>query len=110
MSTSLRIEAARHGVHVLVACPGPVETPLLDKGGTGGETFGVDSRRYLTASAGPPMTPDAFAAAVLHGVARNRAVVAPGRARVIWALARFAPNAAARVIAFNVRRELRRHA
>ena len=107
LSTSLRIEAARYDVKVSVACPGPVETPFLDTGGAGGETVGVDPRRFLTASAGPPLTPDAFAACVLNGMAANRTVITPGRARALWGLSRFAPRMTARVIAGNMRKELR---
>jgi NAD(P)-dependent dehydrogenase (short-subunit alcohol dehydrogenase family) len=107
LSTSLRPEAARYGVKVTVACPGPVETPLLDTGGSGGATFGVDARRYLTASGGPALSPDVFAAAVMRGMESNRAVITPGRARLVWGLVRFAPRLASRVIASNLRRELR---
>ncbi len=32
LSTSLRMEAAVHGVRVSVVCPGVIDTPLLDKG------------------------------------------------------------------------------
>jgi len=108
LSTSLRVEAARFDVKVSVACPGPVETPFLDTGGVGGGTAtpGLDPRRFLTASAGPPMTPDAFAAAVLNGMASDRAVIVPGRARMLSGLARFAPRLTARVIASNMRKEL----
>jgi NAD(P)-dependent dehydrogenase (short-subunit alcohol dehydrogenase family) len=107
LSTSLRIEAALYDVKVSVACPGPVDTPFLDTGGVGGSTTtGLDARRYLTASAGPPLTPDAFAAAVVGGMASNRAVITPGRARVLWGLSRFAPRLTARVIAGNMRKEL----
>jgi NAD(P)-dependent dehydrogenase (short-subunit alcohol dehydrogenase family) len=107
LSTSLRVEAARYDVKVLVACPGPVETPFLDGGGGGGRaTPGLDSRRYLVASAGPAMTPDAFAAAVMKGMAADRAVVTPGRAKMLWGLTRFAPRTTARAIAGNMRKEL----
>jgi NAD(P)-dependent dehydrogenase (short-subunit alcohol dehydrogenase family) len=107
LSTSLRIEAARFDVKVSAACPGPVETPFLDTGGVGGSaTPGLDPRRYLTASAGRPITPDAFASAVMGGLAADRAVIAPGRARLLWGLARFAPRTTARVIAGEMRKEL----
>jgi short-subunit dehydrogenase len=58
LSTSLRPEAARFDVKVSVACPGLVDTPFLDTGGAAwSATSGLDSRRYLVASAGPPLTP-----------------------------------------------------
>ena len=109
LSTSLRIEAERFGVKVNVACPGPVDTPFLDSGGVGGgtATAGLEPRRFLTASAGPAMTPDRFAAAVLDGMATNRAVIVPGRARVLYGLARFVPRVTARVIDRNMRVELK---
>ncbi len=108
LSTSLRLEAARFDVRVSAACPGPVETPFLDTGGVGGggATPGLDSRRYLVTSAGPPMSPDAFAAAVIRGMASNRAVITPGRARLLSGLNRFAPRITERVIAGNMRKEL----
>jgi NAD(P)-dependent dehydrogenase (short-subunit alcohol dehydrogenase family) len=108
LSTSLRIEAARFDVKVSAACPGPVDTPFLDTGGVGGGTAtpGLEPRRFLTASAGPAMTPDAFAAAVMSGMASNRAVITPGRSRMLWGLARFAPRITSGVIASNMRKEL----
>ncbi len=102
LSTSLRIEAARYGVKVCVACPGPVDTPFLDTEGAG-----IDARRYLTASAGPAITPTAFGTAVLQGMERNRAVITPGRARVVWGLGRFVPRLAERVLARGLTQELR---
>jgi Short-chain dehydrogenases of various substrate specificities len=107
LSTSLRPEAARYDVKVSVACPGPVESPFLDTGGHGGEEFGVNARRYLTAAGGPAMSPDAFATAVMGGMAANRAVITPGRARAVSGLSRYAPRIASRVIAGNLRKELR---
>jgi len=102
LSTSMRLEAARYDVQVCCACPGPVDTPFLDTGGAG-----VDTRRYLTASAGAAIAPASFAAAVVDGMQRNRAVVAPGRARAVWGLGRFTPRLAARVLAVNLEKELR---
>ncbi len=104
LGTSLRVEAARHGVGVTVVCPGPVDTPLLD---VPGATPGVSARRYLTAAAGPAISPDRLAAAVVDGVRRDRAFVLPGRAAVLARLQRHAPGTTARVIARNLERELR---
>lgn len=103
LGASLRTEAARHGVGVTVVCPGPVETPLLDAPSS---TGGLSVRRYLTAAAGPPLSPDRLAAAVVDGVRRDRALVVPGRAALLSRLARFAPGATSKVIARNVDKEL----
>lgn len=43
----------------------------------------------------------------MAGMAANRAVITPGRARVVSGLVRFAPRLASRVIAGNLRDELR---
>ena len=104
LGTSLRIEAARHGVGVTVVCPGPVETPLLDERS---RTPGLSVRRYLTASAGPPLAPATLAAAVVRGVRRNRALVIPGRAAVLAHVARHAPGVVARLSARGVGAELK---
>jgi short-subunit dehydrogenase len=104
--TSLAPEAKRHGVKVTIVCPGPVDTVMLDTGGTGGGSNGVDVRRYLTAAAGPAMSPTALARAVVRGVERGRTIVAPGRAGVVWRLARMSPALAAAATGRAMRDEL----
>ncbi len=56
LSTSLRPEAARHGVAVSVLCPGSVETPILDR-------LPDDE---LPSGATPPATARAYAGARTH--------------------------------------------
>jgi NAD(P)-dependent dehydrogenase (short-subunit alcohol dehydrogenase family) len=108
-ATSLRPEAARHGIGVSVVCPGPVETRLLDDGGAHGIVAGtVDPRRYLTSAAGRPLPPRAIADVVLRCVERDVALRAPGRARLLHLLARVAPRTTERVVALAMRRELAR--
>jgi short-subunit dehydrogenase len=106
LGTSLRPEAARHGVGVSVLCPGPVETQLLATGGVGGAVRGVDSRRFLVSAAGPALSAEAVAAAAVEGIRRNRAVIAPGRAGLLWRAARLSPALAERAVARAMRREL----
>jgi NAD(P)-dependent dehydrogenase (short-subunit alcohol dehydrogenase family) len=103
LAQSLRPEAARHGVGVTVVCPGPVETTLLEETA---RTAGLDVRRYLTASGGRPLAPARLATQVVDAVRRDRALVIPGRAAVLWRLNRLAPNAMARLIARGMRDEL----
>jgi NAD(P)-dependent dehydrogenase (short-subunit alcohol dehydrogenase family) len=106
LSTSLRPEAARHGIGVTVVCPGPVDTAFLDTGGTGGTVEGVDARRFLTRAAGRAVTPSAVAKATLRGIRRNRAVVAPGRAGLVWRMGRVSPGLVEKVITRAMRAEL----
>jgi len=103
LGASLRPEAARHGVGVTTVCPGPVETPLLD---VGTATDGTSPRRYLVASAGKPIAPEALATQVVDAVRRDRAQVIPGRAKLLWRLSRFAPNLTNREIAKGMQKEL----
>lgn len=103
LGASLRPEAARHGVGVTTVCPGPVETPLLDEASP---TPGTSVRRYLVASAGKPIAPEALADQVVDAVRKDEALVIPGRAKLLWRLSRFAPNATAKQIAKGLQKEL----
>jgi NAD(P)-dependent dehydrogenase (short-subunit alcohol dehydrogenase family) len=109
LATSLRPEAARHGIGVTAVCPGPIETTFLDTGGSGGMVAGVDVRRYLTRAAGPAITPDSVAAATVRGIRRNRAMVTPRRAGLIWRLARLSPRGTEQIVARAMRAELEPH-
>jgi len=96
LSTSLRVEAAEHGVAVHVVCPGPIETPLLDTRGPTDLpdiTGSFDPRKFLTSIAGGKAYPaDALAADVLAGIAKGRPIiVAPRSARVLRGIYRAAP-------------------
>lgn len=104
LGASLRPEAARHGVGVTTVCPGPVDTPLLDAPSA---TAGVSVRRYLTASAGAPVSPPHLADLVVEAIRRDRALVIPGRAGVLWRASRFAPRLTNREIARGLQKELR---
>jgi short-subunit dehydrogenase len=105
LATSLRPEAARHGIGVTAVCPGPIDTPFLDTGGTN-ENHGVDPRRFLTAAAGPAISPAKVAAAAVRGIEKNAAIVTPGRAGLLWRVARWFPGATERQIARTMRKEL----
>ena len=104
LGASLRSEAARHGVGVTVVCPGPVETSLLDSAAI---TRGVDVRRYLCATAGKPISPADLAARTVGAVRRDRAMVVPKRAGIIWRLNRLFPELVAGEIGRSLKRELR---
>ncbi len=94
LSSSLRIEAASHGVRVSALCPAAIETPLIDTQNP------VDSpvpwipnvRRFLTTLGGPPYPVDRCAEETLDAVERNLAVIVlPGQARLAWRLGRWFP-------------------
>lgn len=94
LSTSLRAEAAAHGVRVSVLCPAAIETPILDKGipPDSAVPWIPDVRRFLTTLAGPPYPVERCAQETLAAVARNDAVIVlPARARFGWRLGRLFP-------------------
>jgi NAD(P)-dependent dehydrogenase (short-subunit alcohol dehydrogenase family) len=96
LSVGLRVEAASHGVRVSVLCPGVIETPLLDRGNPTDlpEVASVpDIRAMLTELMGKPYPAASLAADTLDAVALNRPIiVAPRRARAVWAAYRAWPG------------------
>lgn len=96
LSTSLRIEAARHGVGVSVLCPSVIETPILDAQNPADLPklrWMPDARQFLTKYAGKPYPADKLAEYTLSSVEKNRAViVVPAFARLGYALYRLAPG------------------
>ncbi len=96
LSTSLRAEAAAHGVRVSVVCPGVIDSPLLDKPNPPDlepVPSAPNGRELLSRTIGRPYSPNALAEDVLEGVARNRAfIVAPAHARIPWLIYRLSPR------------------
>lgn len=89
LSRTLRVEGAAHGVRVSVACPGFVRTPIH-------ATMQVVGPRAPPRGLLGGISPEACAAGILRGVARDRAViVVPGSARALALLGRLAPGLAA---------------
>ncbi len=112
LSTTLRPEAALHGVRVTVVCPGAVETPILDRpppADLPGQAVGtLTSRQFLEMMHMRPMAADQFARQALRGIARNRAIViVPRSGRALWYLQRGSPAAVRGVGRVLVRRVLR---
>lgn len=103
LARSLRIEAARHDVGVTALCPGPVDTALLDTGGGR-----IDVRRFLTDAAGPALAAERVARDAVDAVERNRALVAPGRARLLALATRIAPSGADQMLSRAMTKELGR--
>lgn len=112
LSTSLRAEAARHGVRVSVVCPGVIDTPLLDKPNPedlrvpGSEPNG---RELLSKTIGRPYPPALLAEDVLHGIARNKPfIVSPRHARTPWRIYRAWPRLMVDAAPVVMRRVLKR--
>lgn len=89
LSTSLRAEAAAHGVNVSVVCPGFIRTPMLESKTVGAPAGEESTARILKLA----ITPEECAVRVLKGVARNKAIIpVTGHARILWAVQRFFPS------------------
>lgn len=107
LTTSLRIEAAGHGVRVSALCPANVDTPLLDtKGPDDLDPIEIDARAYLRSALGREVSVDKLVGEALRGVARNNGlIVAPAKARAAHRLNRLSPKLSERVFGRVVRRE-----
>jgi NAD(P)-dependent dehydrogenase (short-subunit alcohol dehydrogenase family) len=98
LSTSLRAEAARHGVRVSVLCPGSIDTPILDSSPPGDlpapAPSTVTGREFMAIIKQKPVPAASVAGPALRGVARNRAVIiVPASAKALWYLQRLSPGA-----------------
>jgi NAD(P)-dependent dehydrogenase (short-subunit alcohol dehydrogenase family) len=112
LSTTLRPEAALHGVQVTVLCPGAIETPILDKGPPADLPLSpagtLTSRQFLDMMRMRPMPAERFADQAMRGIARNRAIViVPRSGRGLWYLQRASPGAVRAVGRLLARRVLR---
>jgi short-subunit dehydrogenase len=88
LSEAMHEEVKGSGVHVTALCPGPTATEFFEVAGA------ADGKLARLATA-----PRAVAAAGLAGLARNRAVVVPGRMNKVTSQAsRFLPRATMRRI------------
>lgn len=109
LSTSLRIEAAMHGVRVNVVCPAAIDTPLLDRDNPSdlpAVSWRPNTRRYLTRLSGAPYPADRFAREALDAVERNQGIIViPGRARLAWRIGRLLPKLAERTVSRIARAE-----
>jgi NAD(P)-dependent dehydrogenase (short-subunit alcohol dehydrogenase family) len=91
LSTALRIEGAELGVKVSVACPGTVQTNILDTAAF----VGIEREEAIAEmQSGFKMAdPTDCARAILHGVERNQAIIVDTRLnRLFWRLYRLSPS------------------
>ncbi len=87
LSTALRAEAAAHGVHVTVVCPGAIQTEIWNRS----ELRGID--RALALGRIPYFTTaTSCARQVLRGIEKNRGIIVVNpEAKLVWALNRISP-------------------
>jgi NAD(P)-dependent dehydrogenase (short-subunit alcohol dehydrogenase family) len=111
LSLGLRAAATDTGVGIHVACPGVIETPILDKIDIPGlptppSMAGADIREFFRdLGVRSPYPADRLAADILRGIARDRAIiVAPAPARTAWRIARLSPTLAMRSAAVGTRK------
>lgn len=91
LSTSLRAEAAALGVRVSVACPGLIETPLIRQS----PSVRIDPVKAFGVLGVPALPADRCAQLILQGIGRNRGLIlVTWQARLVWWIARLAPEAA----------------
>ncbi len=96
LSTSLRSEAAAHGVRVSVAVPGLVDTGIF---ATARDLTGDDYQRTIERLPFRKVIPDRAAGDILAGVERNQQFITfPRYNRAIWRLYRLMPSVMAPVI------------
>ncbi len=69
---ALRSEASRHNVHVNIACPPILDTPLLE---TGKATPGINRAAFIRNLPGGVMPTDKAAQRILKGLAKNNAEI-----------------------------------
>lgn len=94
LSTSLRVEAAEHGVRVSVLCPGAVETPIVGGGKFGKvlQALPAQVQRKLWEK-GRPISAGQFAREAVAAVGRNKAIIViPAWWKVLWWIYRLSPT------------------
>jgi len=89
LTTSLRAEAAPHGVNVSVVCPGYIATSIMEST----KYVGVDADGLTGSIPIKPMSPEDCARLILEGVIRNRPIIMVSRILELeWLLYRLSPT------------------
>lgn len=105
LSETLYVELAPHGVGVSAVCPGFFASELVDTGRFQNEQLREGARNFTLSAR---ITADDVARAVLRCIGRRKLyVVLPARARWLWRLKRWIPNAWIKLLDFAYRRHQR---
>ena len=107
LSSTLRLQAARHGVQASVLCPGVIRTPILTGGKYGRlKMTGIKDEEILKWwEPMRPMLPEKFAERALRAVLRNDAIiVVPAWWKVFWYLERLSPSLSMRLAGLTLKR------
>lgn len=100
LSTSMRAEAAAHGVKVSAACPGYVATQVMARA----ELRGIDREKLERSIPIRPMSAADCAKAILRGVDRNQAIIPISLyVRLDWWLYRWSPSLSLAVAEWRAR-------
>ncbi|MBX3739902.1 MAG: SDR family oxidoreductase [Akkermansiaceae bacterium] len=86
---SLRAEAEGHGIRVIAACPGYVDSNIFARD----RIMGAEREEMIKDLPVPMMTPDQAAYWLLEGVAAGKnTVIFPFNAKLLWTLSCWAPS------------------
>ena len=87
LTQALRFEAELHNVNVTLVTPMAVRTPMI----TEAKVIRIDRDAFFDAVRGPSISAEQCARTILEGVVKNRAVIRPSIAKLMWFLYRFLP-------------------
>lgn len=89
MDKTLRIESARHNIHVTTFCPAFIATGMFDTAELHGNLEGTDTRKMVPVK---PLGADKAVERLLEGVAKQKPlVITPFYGRLGWWLERYLP-------------------
>lgn len=89
MDKTLRIESARHNIHVTTFCPAFIATGMFDTAELHGNLEGTDTRKMVPVK---PLGADKAVERLLEGVAKHKPlVITPFYGRLGWWMERYLP-------------------
>jgi short-subunit dehydrogenase len=99
LSRVMRMEGSVYGIKVNTACPGYVESNLLQNS----KLLGVEKNFFVKQIPFKAISSDRAASIILNGARKNKAVIVfPRYAYFLWLLCRFIPTAMDKAMSMNV--------